>query len=89
MTSSSGTSHLTDNQLVLLYYREPLEEPGLDGHLASCPACLSRFQKLSRVLHSVAHDEVPEPAGDFEGRITARVLAAAGKPERGRLLQFP
>ncbi len=89
MTSTSNPSHLTDNQLVLLYYREPLEEPGLDGHLAACPECLARFENLSRVLQAVAHDEIPEPAGDFEERMTARVLAAASRPERGRLLQFP
>lgn len=87
MTPSS--SHLTDNQLVLLYYREPLEEAGLDGHLAACASCLDRFQKLSRVLHVVSHDEVPEPAGDFEERMAASVLAAARSPEPGRLLRFP
>ncbi|MBK5255146.1 MAG: hypothetical protein JJE39_03860 [Vicinamibacteria bacterium] len=97
MTSNSHLSqpaHLTDDQLVLLYYREPLEESGFDGHLASCSACLSRFQELSRVLHSVSHDEIPEPAGDFEERMAAWVLAAARprtltQPERGSLLRFP
>lgn len=84
-----NSTHLNDNQLILLYYREPLEEAGLDGHLASCTDCMARFQKLSRVLHVVAHDEIPEPAGDFEQRMTAQVLRAAKKPERGRLLQFP
>ena len=81
--------HLKDDQLVLLYYREPLEEAGLDGHLAGCAECLDRFETLTRVLRIVAQDEVKEPAGDFEARITARVLAAAKKPERGRLLPFP
>lgn len=82
------TSHLTDDHLVLLYYREPLEEAGLDGHLAACASCLGRFQALTRVLEAVAQDDVPEPAGDFEARMTAQVLAAA-KQERGRVLQFP
>lgn len=81
--------HLTDDQLILLYYREPLEAPGLDGHLATCPECLGRFQALTRVLEAVVQDEVPEPAGDFEARMTAQVLAAAKKEERGRILQFP
>ncbi len=81
--------HLTDNQLVLLYYREPLEEAGFDGHLAGCAFCLARFERLTRVLRVVVQDEVPEPAGDFESRMAARVLAAAKTPEPGRLLQFP
>lgn len=81
--------HLSDDQLVLLYYHEPLEEAGLDGHLAACAECLGRFQTLTRVLHVVAQDDIPEPLGDFEARMTAQVLAAAKKPERGRLLQFP
>lgn len=82
------TSHLTDDHLVLLYYREPLEAAGLDGHLAACASCLGRFQALTRVLEAVAQDDVPEPAGDFEARMTAQVLAAA-KQERGRVLRFP
>lgn len=89
MNSTTPANHLTDDQLVLLYYREPLEEAGLDGHLAGCALCLARFQTLARVLRVVAHDEIPEPAGDFEARMTARVLAAVKKPEPGRLLQFP
>lgn len=83
------TQHLTDNQIVLLYYREPLEEAGFDGHLAGCAECLARFERLTRVLRAVAQDDVPEPAGDFETRMAARVLAAANAPERGRVLQFP
>ena len=83
------TLHLSDDQLVLLYYREPLEEPGFDGHLAGCPACLDRFQAVSRILHVVAEDQIPEPAGDFEARMASRVLQAAKAPERGRLLHFP
>lgn len=83
------TPHLSDDHLVLLYYREPLEEAGLDGHLAACAECLGRFQTLTRVLEVVAQDDVPEPAGDFEGKMAARVLAAARQEERGRILQFP
>ncbi len=81
------TSHLTDDQLVLLYYREPLEEQGLDGHLAACASCLGRFQALTRVLEAVAQDDVPEPAGDFEARMTAQVIAAAKNEQR--VLRFP
>lgn len=88
-THTPPAAHLSDDQLVLLYYREPLEEPGFDGHLAACPECLGRFQALTRVLHALAQDDIPEPAGDFESRMTSRVLAIARKPERGRLLQFP
>ena len=82
-------NHLTDDQLVLLYYREALEESGFDGHLATCAECLGRFQTLSRVLQVVGQDDVPEPAGDFEARLTGLVLAAARKEERGRILSFP
>ena len=93
------TQHLTDNQIVLLYYREPLEEAGFDGHLAGCEQCLARFERLTRVLRVVAQDDVPEPAGDFETRMATRVLAAAKAPEpkgldpkrldQRRVLQFP
>ncbi|MEO8360659.1 MAG: hypothetical protein ABI672_11565 [Vicinamibacteria bacterium] len=82
------TTHLSDNQLVLLYYREPLEEAGFDGHLAGCAECLVRFQTLSRVLQSVAQEEIPEPAGDFEERMVSRVLLMAKPPERAQVLPF-
>ena len=88
-STSHPTPHLTDDQLVLLYYREPLEVAGFDGHLAGCAECMGRFQVLTRVLEAVGQDDVPEPAGDFEARITAQVLTAARKEERGRVLQFP
>ncbi len=85
----NALQHLNDNQLVLLYYREPLEENGFDGHLAGCAECLARFERLTRVLRVVAQDDVPEPAGDFESRMAERVLAAAKSKEQGRILQFP
>lgn len=88
-TTPHSGPHLSDDQLILLYYREPLEESGLDGHLAACAECLRRFQTLSRALHLVAHDDIPEPAGDFESRLTTRILAEARRPERGRILHFP
>jgi hypothetical protein len=87
--SLRSTPHLTDDQLVLLYYKEPLEESGLDGHLAACPECMARFEALTRVLHVVAQDEAPEPSGDFEARMLSNVLAAAKQPKRGRVLRFP
>jgi hypothetical protein len=82
-------AHLNDDQLVLLYYREPLEESSLDGHLSGCAECLARFEALTRVLEVVAHDDAPEPAADFETRLIAQVTAVAKTEERGRLLQFP
>ena len=89
MTSTDPQTHLSDDHLVLLYYREPLDEAGLDGHLAACAECMTRFQALSGLLQVVGQDDIPEPAGDFEARMTAQVLAAAKRPERGVLLQFP
>lgn len=97
MTAASDTpqaAHLSDDQLLLLYYREPLEESGFDGHLTACPACLQRFRALSRLLHSVSHDDVPEPDSAFETRMTERVLAAVSRgeearPEHDRALRFP
>ena len=81
--------HLSDDQLVLLYYREPLDDRGLDGHLAACAACMGRFQTLSRVLHVVAQDDVPEPGGNFEERMLASVTDRARREdERGRVLSF-
>jgi hypothetical protein len=89
MNHSMSERHLSDDQLVLLYYREPLDEAGLDGHLGACAACLGRFQTLSRVLQVVAQDEVPEPSGDFESRMMALVTDRVRNEERGKVLRFP
>jgi hypothetical protein len=83
--------HLSDDQLVLLYYREPLDESRLNGHLSGCALCLARFETLTRVLRVVADDDVPEPKGDFESRMITSVLERAAReaqPERGRVIAF-
>ena len=74
--------HLSDDQLVLLYYREPLENAGFDGHLPACALCLARFETLTRVLRVVGDDDVPAPAGDFESRMLGSVLERAAREER-------
>ena len=89
----SNAAHLSDDDLILLYYREPLELTGFDGHLASCPECAGRFERLNRVLGTLDQDDVPAPPAGFEIRLADRILAAA-KAEgpvgpKGRLLLFP
>ena len=89
VNETSAPLHLTDDQLVLLYYREPLDDARLDGHIEACVSCRGRFQDLTRVLEVVADEEIPEPSADFEARLVASVVAAAKAEERGRVLPFP
>ena len=80
------TSHLTDDQLVLLYYREPLEGPGLDGHLAGCAECRGRFQALTRVLEAVGSlDATGLDGQDGTGRTVGGEPESDGELDRGRL----
>lgn len=80
--------HLSDDELVLVYYREALDDTRLAGHEDACAECRERLAALSRVLEAVADEELPEPSADFESRMIANVLAAAKNEERGRVLSF-
>lgn len=91
------TPHWNDDELVLLFYRESLDETGKDeAHLVSCAECMDRFKTLAGILGAVTQDEIPEAPADFETRMMMRVLTAAkgdSKPvasePKGKLLRFP
>jgi hypothetical protein len=62
-------THLTQEDLILHYYRE------LDSrqHLDACAGCREELARLSRVLDQVTPTEAPEPDADFEARVWDRL----------------
>jgi hypothetical protein len=83
------TSHLSDDDLVLAYYREAIEVASIaagtaEDHLASCAECRARQNAIASVLDTMtSHDEtdadanvdgLPRPDAAFEARLIASAL---------------
>jgi hypothetical protein len=66
-------SHLSEEQLVLYYYREESGAAEAAEHLESCGACRQAFASLERVLDAAGCLTVPEPAEDFGARVWERL----------------
>ncbi|MDX2149344.1 MAG: hypothetical protein SFV54_01320 [Bryobacteraceae bacterium] len=69
--------HLSEEQLVFLYYGEGEGR----GHLEQCPECRVRFEALERTLASVSV-EAPERGPFYEAQLWARIqpsLAPQGR----------
>jgi hypothetical protein len=61
--------HLSQEDLILAYYRELDSRPHLDG----CAECRDELARLSRVLDQVTPVEVAEPDADYEARVWDRL----------------
>ncbi len=73
MTGHPHSRHLTDDELVLLYFDECADRPGAEAHLAACESCRRGLADLGETLAYVAdHQEVEAPEG-FERVMWARV----------------
>jgi len=75
--------HVTEEDLILHYYREPEDERQVEKHLASCAACRGQFERLKQVLSLVDADglgpaDAPGPA--FEREVWARLEPQLPRP---------
>lgn len=79
-------NHLTEEDLVLLYYSEPAAAESR-SHLAACSACREAFSSLRQTLDACNSFEPPEPDPAFLARlprfITPKVVDIA--PRRSRV----
>src|SRR5437660_1688270 len=64
--------HLTEKDLVLRYYSEPIGA-GFHEHLESCEACRASLVSMSRVLDAMDELEVPEPLDGLSNRVWQRI----------------
>ncbi|MBX5494983.1 MAG: hypothetical protein IRZ15_06575 [Bryobacteraceae bacterium] len=74
--------HLTEEELILLYYGEPGGRPGAEEHVEHCSDCYERMLALQRLLNSVPAPEVPDPGPDFESRVWQRLEPALEEVKR-------
>ena len=77
-------THPTDDELVLLFYREGDSLQEMEAHLASCTGCRRRFEMLTAALRAVEAVEVPERDEAYGAQVWAqlqpRLSEAQGQP---------
>ena len=59
------TKHLNEEDLVLIYYREPGAPADAVSHLAQCGQCRADFDALAETLNACLDWTVPDPPPDF------------------------
>ncbi|MES1261001.1 MAG: hypothetical protein ABUS49_04625 [Acidobacteriota bacterium] len=66
-------THLTEQDLVLLYYGEPGAPADGRAHLRECVACRAAAASLARTLNICSEWTLPEPAPDFGRSVWAGI----------------
>ena len=59
-------NHLSEEQIVLHYYRDAEGATEIERHLAQCSECRAEFARMQSLLQQIEPLEVPEPAPNFE-----------------------
>jgi len=80
---------VSEEDLILHYYDEHLDEAPIERHLAACGLCREEFGRLSQVLALVDAELAPAPGPAFEREVWARLaphLPASRGAWRSRLL---
>jgi hypothetical protein len=76
------TEHLSEEDLVLIYYNEPGPTRAMRVHLDECGQCHDAAEALARVLNSCSEWQIPEPSPQLARRIKA-LIPARVVPIRG------
>jgi hypothetical protein len=84
--------HLTEEELILLYYGEPgVSNEALDegpAHLAECRQCRLRAESLAATLNVCSEWRVAEPDAQFERSVWARLAPQIPPRERAGWMRF-
>jgi hypothetical protein len=70
-------SHLSDDELALLHYREDAR-PAVESHLASCADCERRLRVLAETLALAELPEPPARGDDYGASVWARLAPQLG-----------
>jgi hypothetical protein len=62
-------THLSEEDLILIYYGEPGVPEEAEGHLAECRQCKAAADSLAQMLNLCNEWSVPEPDAGFERRV--------------------
>jgi hypothetical protein len=66
-------THLSDDELVMRFYREGVGLRGAEAHMASCAGCRERFERLTMALREVESEPVPERGASYGAEVWARL----------------
>src|SRR5215469_14201072 len=78
----TGSGHISEEELVLLYYKEPGIPAATRAHVLECPQCSAAAESLARTLNACNEWAPPEPEGEF-GRIVWAQIAPRMANRRG------
>jgi hypothetical protein len=79
-------SHLTEDDLVLHYYRDPECRGRVEAHLARCAACAAAYRELAAALDLVPEIECPERNERYGLEVWQRIRPHL--PDRGAVGAF-
>jgi hypothetical protein len=68
------TQHLSEEDLILIYYSEPGVPAAMRGHVAECAECRAAAESLRQTLDLCNELSVPEPDAGFERSVWAGLV---------------
>jgi hypothetical protein len=81
-------NHISEEQLVLLYYGESTEAAAIDQHLVECEECRKEFRALQLVLNTVDSAPVPERGAEYGQAVWQKIEKRIGARKRRRFTQW-
>ena len=66
-------NHVSEEQLVLLYYGESSDAAVVDEHLTNCEACRVEYRALQLILNTVDSAPVPERGPEYGSEVWQRI----------------
>jgi hypothetical protein len=90
MNRDSSTRHVTEDDLVLLYYREHESADEILAHLQECGRCRAEDECLRSALAAVRDAPVPSPSETYGQDVWERIrpVVEGGSPRDRRVLRL-
>jgi hypothetical protein len=79
----TNETHISEEQLVLLYYGEAADAAPIESHLSECEQCRAEYRAVQTVLNTVDSAPVPERGADYGSAVWKRIERRAGARSRG------
>jgi hypothetical protein len=78
-------SHLTEDQLILHYYREPEAPADAGTHLKECAGCQANYDGLCRTLDAMSEMPVPERGESYGREVWQKIRPSVVASKRRRI----